>query len=70
MFLRKKNENLNLISIHHSGFFFLAIDFFDYWFVKNRYRGVLTKKILMLAFFKLKTAEELYKNKKQDTKNA
>lgn len=60
----KKNENLNLISIHHSGFFLVVIDFFDYWFVKNRYRGVLTKKILMLAFFKLKTAEKLYKNKK------
>lgn len=70
MFLRKKNENLNLISIHHSGFFFVVIDFFDYWFVNNRYRGVLTKTILMLAFFKLKTAEKLYKNKKQNTKNA
>lgn len=64
MFLREKNENLNLISIYYLGFFFVVIDFFDYWFVKNRYCGVLIKIILMLVFFKLKMVEELYKNKK------
>lgn len=64
MFLRKKNENLNLISIYYLGFFFVVIDFFDYWFVKNRYCGVLIKIILMLVFLKLKMVEELYKNKK------